>query len=203
VGLKADCYRYRMTRSRVFLALLLSLSLISAPTFAAVKAGAKCTKAGATATAGGKKFTCIKSGTRLVWNKGVAIKAAAPKPSPTPDTKIEVKNLLATDSRIAPTSTLTSIATCKTEDKTPDYREGGALRHRNGFPRPPEAITGKKIGKILVIPMGFKDVPFYVEKIQRGQAFTSDLELLDEVIPRVKDTFKLVSSGRFELKVDV
>jgi hypothetical protein len=51
--------------------------------------------------------------------------------------------------------------------------------------------------------MGFKDVPFYVEKIQRGQAFTSDLELLDEVIPRVKDTFKLVSSGRFELKVDV
>ena len=192
-----------MTRSRVFLALLLSLSLISAPTFAAVKAGAKCTKAGATATAGGKKFTCIKSGTRLVWNKGVATKAAAPKPSPTPDTKIEVKNLLATDSRIAPTSTLTSIATCKTEDKTPDYREGGALRHRNGFPRPPEAITGKKIGKILVIPMGFKDVPFYVEKIQRGQAFTSDLELLDEVIPRVKDTFKLVSSGRFELKVDV
>ena len=84
MGLKADCYRYRMLRTRVFLALLLALSLISAPTFAAVKAGAKCAKAGATATTGGKKFTCIKSGTRLVWNKGVAIKAAAPKPLPTP-----------------------------------------------------------------------------------------------------------------------
>jgi hypothetical protein len=83
---QSDCYRYRMTRSRVFLALLLSLSLISAPTFAAVKAGAKCTKAGATATAGGKKFTCIKSGTRLVWNKGVAVKAA-PKPTSNPVAK--------------------------------------------------------------------------------------------------------------------
>jgi hypothetical protein len=76
------------------LALLLSLSLISAPTFAAVKAGAKCTKAGATATASGKKFTCVKSGKKLVWNKGVAIKAAPmpspiatplPSPSPTPE----------------------------------------------------------------------------------------------------------------------
>ncbi len=50
---------------------------------AAPKAGTKCTKAGSTATAGGKKFTCIKSGTKLVWNKGVTIKAAAPKPTPT------------------------------------------------------------------------------------------------------------------------
>ena len=83
-----------MTRARVLLALLLSLSLISAPTFAAVKAGAKCTKAGATATASGKKFTCVKSGKKLVWNKGVAIKAAPmpspiatplPSPSPTPE----------------------------------------------------------------------------------------------------------------------
>jgi hypothetical protein len=72
-----------MTRRRVLVALLLSLSLISAPSFAAVKAGAKCTKAGTTATAAGKKFTCVKSGKKLVWNKGFAIKAA-PKPSPNP-----------------------------------------------------------------------------------------------------------------------
>ena len=77
-------------------AIALSLSLIAAPSFAAVKAGAKCTKAGAFAIAGGKKFTCIKSGNKLVWNRGVAVKAApkpdlnpvlkpvAPTPSPTP-----------------------------------------------------------------------------------------------------------------------
>ena len=73
-----------MTRNvhiSVTVALLLS---ITAPLHAATpKAGAKCTKAGVTATSGGKKFTCIKSGTKLVWNKGVAVKAAA-KPTPTP-----------------------------------------------------------------------------------------------------------------------
>jgi M6 family metalloprotease-like protein len=191
-----------MSRTRILVALLVTLSLVSAPSFAAVKAGAKCTKAGSTATASGKKFTCIKSGKNLVWNKGVAIKAAAPKPSSTPETKTEVKNLLASDSRIAPTSVLTSIATCKTVDITPDYRESG-LRHRNGFPRPPEAITGKKTGKILVIPMSFVDIPFYAEKVLRGQVMSSDVELLNEVIPRVKEGFKTASSGRFELIIDV
>jgi hypothetical protein len=67
----------------VLLSVVLSLSLVAAPSFASVKAGAKCTKAGITATASGKKFTCIKSGKRLVWNKGVAIKAA-PKPNLNP-----------------------------------------------------------------------------------------------------------------------
>jgi hypothetical protein len=70
-------------RFLVLLSVILALSLISAPSNAAVKAGAKCTKAGSTATAAGKKFTCIKSGTRLVWNKGVAVKAAA-KPNLNP-----------------------------------------------------------------------------------------------------------------------
>jgi hypothetical protein len=57
---------------------------VAAPSFAAVKAGAKCTKAGATATAAGKKFTCIKSGKKLVWNKGVAIVKPTPVITPTP-----------------------------------------------------------------------------------------------------------------------
>jgi hypothetical protein len=75
-----------MTRSRLLLALVVAISLIAAPSFAAVKAGDKCTKAGATATASGKKFTCIKSGKKLVWNKGVAIKPA-PKPTTNPEIK--------------------------------------------------------------------------------------------------------------------
>ena len=60
------------------------MSLIAAPSFAAVKAGAKCTKVGASATASGKKFTCIKSGKKLVWNKGVAVKKPSPVATPTP-----------------------------------------------------------------------------------------------------------------------
>jgi hypothetical protein len=64
--------------------LFIAVTLILAPVnaIAAVKAGDVCKKAGSAATANGKKFTCVKSGKKLVWNKGVAI--SAPKPTPTP-----------------------------------------------------------------------------------------------------------------------
>ena len=52
--------------------------------FAAVKAGASCKKVGTTATFSGKKFTCVKSGKKLVWNKGVAIATPRPTVTPTP-----------------------------------------------------------------------------------------------------------------------
>jgi hypothetical protein len=63
-----------------FVAMALILAPVNA--IAAVKAGDLCKKVGSTATANGKKFTCIKSGKKLVWNKGVAI--AKPKPVATP-----------------------------------------------------------------------------------------------------------------------
>jgi len=40
---------------------------------AAIKAGASCKKAGQTSTVAGKKYTCVKSGKKLVWNKGVVV----------------------------------------------------------------------------------------------------------------------------------
>ena len=73
--------------SKSILTLLSTLSLmvfgLTTPTIAATpKAGAVCSKAGLTATASGKLFTCIKSGKKLVWDKGVTI----PKPVTTPVT---------------------------------------------------------------------------------------------------------------------
>jgi len=54
---------------------------------ATAKAGAKCTKLKATQIVGAKKFTCIKSGKKLVWDKGVTIpKAATPPATTTPTT---------------------------------------------------------------------------------------------------------------------
>jgi hypothetical protein len=46
---------------------------------ATVKAGTKCNKHKATTTIKGMKYTCIKSGNKLVWNKGVLVKKAALK----------------------------------------------------------------------------------------------------------------------------
>jgi hypothetical protein len=67
---------------------LLPLVLTAPPSSAAVKAGSTCTKQGAKQISGGKSFTCIKQGTKFVWNKGVAVKkqtpAAATPPVATP-----------------------------------------------------------------------------------------------------------------------
>jgi hypothetical protein len=68
--------------------IILLLSLATPVQAATPKVGAKCTKAGATSISVGKKFTCIKSGSKLVWNKGVAVKAA-PKPNLNPVLKPE------------------------------------------------------------------------------------------------------------------
>jgi M6 family metalloprotease-like protein len=62
---------------------LLSLTLIAAlitpmNAHAAVKAGGICKKVGQTSTIAGKKFTCIKSGKKLIWNKGVAVAITNP-----------------------------------------------------------------------------------------------------------------------------
>jgi hypothetical protein len=51
---------------------------------AAIKAGASCKKAGQTSTVAGKKYICVKSGKKLVWNKGVAIAKPTPVVTPTP-----------------------------------------------------------------------------------------------------------------------
>ena len=77
-----------VSKSRIAVVVVLLLALATPLQAATPKAGTKCTKAGSTATAGGKKFTCVKSGTKLVWNKGVAIAKPAsvvtPSPTPTP-----------------------------------------------------------------------------------------------------------------------
>ncbi len=190
-------------RFLVLLTVTLTLGLLQPIATAAPKPGTACKKAGQTSTSAGIKYTCIKSGKKLVWDKGVAIKKAEPAPAPTPETKVESKNLLATDSRITPTSALTPIASCKTGDMTPDYAWGGKILNRNGFPRPDISVAGKKSAKILVVPIIFKDLPFREEKIQRGQVFSSDLDLLNETIPYIKESFKTLSVQRFEVEIDV
>lgn len=69
-------YKRKIAFLSIF-SLFLSLTLI--PANAAVKAGASCSKAGITSVASGKKFTCIKSGKKLVWNKGVSVSKPSTK----------------------------------------------------------------------------------------------------------------------------
>lgn len=66
--------------------LIASLSINLPHASAAIKPGSSCKSLGATSISGEKKFTCVKSGKKLVWNKGTAISKVAepPIPSPTP-----------------------------------------------------------------------------------------------------------------------
>ncbi len=57
---------------------------IVVPASAAVTAGAKCATKGQIKISQGRKYTCIKSGKKLVWNKGNVISSTIPNVNPTP-----------------------------------------------------------------------------------------------------------------------
>jgi hypothetical protein len=80
---------------RKTLAVLIAVSLLGiAPANATtVKAGAKCSKHKVTTTVKGMKFTCIKSGNKLVWSKGVPVKKAALKQGVCPPKAASDKDL--------------------------------------------------------------------------------------------------------------
>jgi len=67
-----------MRRHLRLVALIIPMVLVAANSFAAVKAGSSCSKAGIKSVSAGKTYTCMKSGKKLVWNKGVLIPVAKP-----------------------------------------------------------------------------------------------------------------------------
>ena len=84
-----------MRRASLLIASALFLSNLFTGVATAAVPGSKCAKAGITKIVATKKYTCVKSGKTLVWNKGVSIKSASPgksgqssnensKPEPTP-----------------------------------------------------------------------------------------------------------------------
>ena len=77
------------------LALGIPMVLVASNSSAAAKAGSSCSKVGIKSVAAGKTYTCVKSGRKLVWDKGVLIPvaqpsqsaSATPAPSPTESAK--------------------------------------------------------------------------------------------------------------------
>lgn len=121
----------------VFVALL-PLVLVAPVSNAAVKAGSACTKQGVKQISGGKSFTCIKQGKKLVWNKGVVLAKATVPNAATPSPAASVAALpspTATVSKISFTPWATTFAT---EDmvqtaltKTSEYL--GAVKPSNAY----------------------------------------------------------------------
>jgi M6 family metalloprotease-like protein len=68
---------------KIFAIAVVSLIAATLPTAtAATKAGAACKKLGQTSIQSGKLYACVKSGKKLVWNKGVPIAKPTPTSSP-------------------------------------------------------------------------------------------------------------------------
>ena len=96
---------YSQLMAKRALSYLLVLALCIAPfpqaSAATAKAGAACSKLKATSIVKGKKFTCIKSGNKLVWDKGVAVKPPADLVTKQPTTEPAPKLPAETDIRKA------------------------------------------------------------------------------------------------------
>jgi hypothetical protein len=153
--------------------------LISSPLgHSAVKPGDICKKAGSTATANGKKYTCIKSGKKLVWNKGVTIPKPLPTPTPTPavaptPTPTPTPSIAPTPTP-TPTPTIadnfsqyaTDVSACKLNE-TRNLTGAGS----KGFPlRSTLSPLGKM--KIAIIPVDFGNAPGVGNP---GEMFADDL----------------------------
>ena len=65
------------------LVVVLLFSLVLPSSAAAPKVSTTCSKSGITKIVNAKKFTCIKSGKKFVWNKGVTLKKPTPAVTPT------------------------------------------------------------------------------------------------------------------------
>ena len=136
---------------RKVLTALIALSLVVSitPVQAAVKAGKKCTVLGQKKSASGKDFTCVKSGKKLVWNKGSLIAPADLAPQPSPE----------------------KLATCQIKDQRP----GGPSSYWQGIAYPiSDFNTEKKLpvtgtAKVAFIPIDFSDVPGKGNPLDFGQ----------------------------------
>ena len=154
-------------------ALILSIPLSSSQ--ASVKAGAACSKAGNKSVAAGKTFTCIKSGKKLLWNKGIALAKPTPATTSTPTPTATP----------TPTTSVESVADCKLP-----VADGRGDVSIGGWPRISE--RSKVLGEVIatVILVDFADAP----------ASMTPADALARISP-AQDVFTEMSYGKLNYKL--
>ena len=142
---------------------------------AAVKAGAACSKLNSTANASGKKFTCIKSGKKLLWNKGVILPAKTTTP--------EIPDPVITES-----SSYLATSECKLA------RSGNNSDLYIGFPRDSKLAPAIGDRKTVVLFVDFADLSPNPKALS---------EMKNVQIPHAEKTFQMISYGKYRLKFDL
>ena len=80
-------YDRTMIKTKKLIGLVIALTLLTpSVAFASIKTGSKCTVQNQTKISDGKKYKCIRSGKKLIWNQGtlIVIPIVSSTPSPTP-----------------------------------------------------------------------------------------------------------------------
>ena len=136
-----------------------------------------------------KTYTCNKSGKKLVWNNGVAVKMPTPTPAvtvaatPTPTPKIE------SITYSPPSQPSANIQTCEIKEKNKNRENPPTSLLPTGFPR---HTIAQKTGTVkwALIPLDFSDL--------QGEAnFRSRI---DEQMKLTSEWFETVSEGKFKVE---
>jgi M6 family metalloprotease-like protein len=122
------------------LALLLVVISLTPSFGASPKPGSSCSKVGAVTISSGMKYTCVKSGSKKVWNKGALV--SKPVTQTLPVTEISGPNVLL------------PISDCKLRTADPVQRH-----FASGFPLYPERMNLLKNPTVQVLAVDFPDVP--------------------------------------------
>ena len=138
---------------------------------AAAKAGAKCSKVGIQSAVGAKTFTCIKSGKKLVWNKGVVKSTKAEPVAPTGFNDLEAnfsgvshaawkkskEKILASSSTSIPLEILVG-ENSKLNNKNPEF----------AFSQVNKLYAGSTLPKnIVLLAFGFQDRDWAITKMEQ------------------------------------
>ena len=160
------------------------LSAFALPATAAVKSGAACSKSGLVSTSAGKKFTCIKSGKKLVWNKGVVIISSTPTQAPTPNQSGAPEELPV----VSLASDFISASECKLN------KAGNNPDLYTGFPRERKYIPATGDRKSIVLFVDFPDLP----ADQRAISVWKQTQ-----VPWAEKALAAMSYGRYKLKYEL
>jgi hypothetical protein len=158
--------RITSTKATVIAALSIALLASNFAAYGAAKAGSACKKVGAVEISAGKKFTCVKSGKKLLWNKGVAIKPVAapiPSASPTPEAIPTTTPTVAPKPTEEPAKYLDSpepLNVCRVPDKrTTKTGAVAAIAYPVSSGTYPPVVPNMGVVNVAIIPIDFSDVP--------------------------------------------
>jgi M6 family metalloprotease-like protein len=177
------------------IALTFLIASLASPATAAVKTGAKCATKGQVKTTQGKKFICIKSGKKLVWNKGRVI--ADPISQPALDNPPSQPAPAPTDTYFSPSEVSDDIEGCKIKEVNMNGPrngksgpDGASIKLPSGFPS--VTPSTKSFGSVewALIPIEFNDF--------KGEAnFNSRI---DKQMALLSEWFDSVSEGKFKVE---